>query len=798
VRSEKNKIILVWLLTCGVIRLLASNPQAPLLNGPIDVSGDFHDLSNFYYLADHIGEFDPGTHTGTIIYQRARLSVRHAFDNDLALIKPADANEFPEDQYAADPEMPFSIEFVSPRTLRIRMTSGPQYNPPQPELMLAGAVPHDDSWRYSKVDGGHRYASAFGSITITENPFHLEIRDALGNLLTGTDHARDNATSFTPILPFSFVRRTADYSRSFDAAFTLSPGEKIFGCGESFTSLDKRGQKIVLWANDANGIQNQNMYKPIPFFMSNRGYGMFLHTSTPITLDFGNNFSGVNSMMIGDDELDLFVFLGTPKEILDEYTKLTGKSPLPPLWSFGLWMSRCTYNSEEQVRDIAARLRQNNIPCDVLHLDTGWFETDWECDYQFSRTRFPNPEKMLSDLKNEGFQVSCWQLPYFVPKNKLFPELIKNNLVVRDGKGNLPYEDAVLDFSNPKTVDWYQEKLAGVLKMGVSAIKVDFGEAAPTCGIYADGRTGFYEHNLYPLRYNKAVADITKNVTGQNIIWARSAWAGSQRYPVHWGGDAESTDDGMAAELRGGLSLGLCGFSFWSHDVGGFTANSVETMDKDLFARWLAFGMLSSHSRCHGEAPKEPWNYGEKFMNEFRTIDEMKYRLMPYVYAQAKDCSEHGLPMVRALFVEFPGDPGSWLVDDEYLFGSDILVAPLMHENDLRRNVYLPPGTWIDYQTGKSYTGGWQNIQAGAIPGIILVRDGTIIPEIALAQSTSQMDWSKISLRFFASTSTAAKGLVFLPGDVEVHELTASEENGAFKLENDPYAGKVSYTLSRN
>jgi alpha-D-xyloside xylohydrolase len=776
----------------------AANPQLPLLNDPVDVSGDFRDLSNFYYLADQLADFDPARRTGKIVWQRAQYAVRHAFNNDLAFIASAKPNEFPENEYAANPELPFSIEFVSPRTLRIRLTSGPQVHPPQPELMLAGPVPHDDSWQYSKIDGGYRYASAFGSLTIQSNPFHLEIRDATGKLLTKTDHADDNKSSFTPILPFSFVRRAVDYSRSMNAAFTLSPGEKIFGCGESFTGLDKRGQKIVLWTDDANGVENQGMYKPIPFFMSNRGYGMFIHTSTPITCDFGNSFSGVNSLMVGDDELDLFIFLGSPKDILDEYTKLTGKSPLPPLWSFGLWMSRCTYNSEKQVREIAAQLRENKIPCDVLHLDTGWFETDWQCDYEFSPTRFPTPQKMLADLKNEGFHVSCWQLPYFVPKNKLFPELVQQNLVVRDGKGNLPYEDAVLDFSNPRTVDWYQDKLAGLLKMGVSAIKVDFGEAAPESGIYADGRTGFYEHNLYPLRYNKAVADITKETTGENIIWARSAWAGSQRYPIHWGGDAESTDDGMAAELRGGLSFGLSGFSFWSHDVGGFTANSVENMDTNLFARWLTFGMLSSHSRCHGEAPKEPWNYGTTFMDGFRATDEMKYRLMPYVYAQAKDCSDHGLPMVRALFVEFPDDPGSWLVDDEYLFGASILVAPLMHENETGRNVYLPPGTWIDYQSGKSYPGGWQKIEAGEIPGIILVRDGTVIPEIALAQSTSQMDWSKLDLKVFAQAATTATCSVFLPGDTELHALTLTKENGAFKLDSDPFAGRVAWRIRLN
>jgi alpha-D-xyloside xylohydrolase len=787
--------LITGILTLTAGRLAAANPALPLLNEPVDVSGDFRDFSNLYYLADRLAAFDPATGTGKITCQRSQYFTRQAFDNMLAVVKPIAPNEFPENEYAANPTLPFSIEFVSPRTLRLRLASGPQFRKSAGELMLAGEVPRDHSWKYSPVEGGHRYTSDFGSVTIFENPWHVEFRDASGRLLTRTDHDTDNTTSFTPILPFSFVRRAADYSRSMDAVFTLAPGEKIFGCGESFTGLDKRGQKIVLWTDDANGVENPGMYKPIPFFLSSRGYGMFLHTSSPVTCDIGNSFSGVNSLMLGDDELDLFVFLGSPREILDEYTRLTGKSPMPPLWSFGLWMSRCTYSSEQQVRDVAAKLRDNKIPCDVIHLDTGWFETDWRCNYQFSTSRFTDPQKMIADLKHDGFHISLWQLPYFVPKNTLFNELVEKNLVVRDAKGNLPSEDAVLDFSNPQTVAWYQDKLAHLLKMGVGAIKVDFGEAAPNNGLYASGRTGFYEHNLYPLRYNQAVADITKKTTGENIIWARSAWAGSQRYPLHWGGDAESTDQGMASELRGGLSFGLSGFSFWSHDVGGFTANSVAAMNTNLYLRWLAFGMLSSHSRCHGIAPREPWNYGDAFLDEFRRIDELKYRLMPYVYAQAKDCSERGLPMDRALFIDYPNDPGSWRVDDEYLFGSDILVAPLMEENPAGRDVYLPPGIWIDYQTGKAWDGGWRHIEAGPIPVVMLVRDGAVLPHIQLAQSTMQLDWSKIELVVFAKNSTTAKGLFCLPSDNVLCELVLNKSGDGFKLASDPLAGKVTWNL---
>ncbi|MBP8304146.1 MAG: alpha-xylosidase [Phycisphaerae bacterium] len=791
-----------WMLTLTAVVCLGStiapaapNPALPLLNEPVDISGDFRDFSNLYYMADRVVRFDPATASGTLRWRRAQYQTRQAFNNMLAVIRPVSGNEFPEREYEVDPCLPFSIEFVSPRTVRIRATSGPQLRKDEPSLMLAqGKAPKDDSWRYGKVEGGHRYTGACGSVTIVENPWAVEIRDAQGRLLTKSFHHSEGNMTYTPILPFSFVRRAADYSRGMSAVFSLSPGERIFGCGESFTGLDKRGQRVVLWTDDGNGTENREMYKPIPFFMSSLGYGMFMHTSSPITCDFGRYHGSVNSLMIGDDELDLFVFLGTPREILDAYTDLTGKSPVPPLWSFGLWMSRCTYFSEKQTREVAARLRENRIPCDVLHLDTGWFETDWRCDYQFSKSRFQDPQKMIADLKADGFRISLWQLPYFVPKNTLFNELIEKGLVVRDPKGNLPYEDAVLDLSNPAAVGWYQDKLAGLLRMGVGAIKVDFGEAAPHAGLYASGRTGFYEHNLYPLRYNKAVAEVTQRVTGEDIIWARSAWAGSQRYPLHWGGDSESTNGGMAAQIRGGLSFGLCGFSFWSHDVGGFISRASD----DLYLRWLAFGVLTSHTRCHGTSPKEPWEYGQAVMDRFRTIVELKYRLMPYIYAQAKDSSQRGLPMLRALFLEYPEDPGSWRVDDEYLFGSSILVAPLLEDRATARDVYLPSGTWIDYQTGKTFTGGWNRIEAGPIPVVMLVKEGTVLAHIGLAQSTKAMDWSRLDLVPFAKDTQEAKGLVCLPADNRLVEVTLTRKDGAWRVATDPLAGKVTFKVRMN
>jgi alpha-D-xyloside xylohydrolase len=772
----------------------AGNQPPPLLSDLVDVSRDFRDYTSAYYLADALSRFDPATGTGSLTWRRHQLVPALAFDNMKPVWKPFVGAVFPAREYPTDPELPFSLQFVSPRTvrLRVRTSASAAERPDGESLMLVAPPGRDTSWRHEAVAGGHRYSSAYGSVTVTEKPWHVELRDPRGRLLTRTQHASDFSDTLVPALPFAFVRRSSDFSRSVAAVLSLAPGEKLFGCGESFTRLDKRGQRVVLWANDANGAEGERMYKPIPFLLSNRGYGLFVHTSAPATFDMGASYHGSNALLLGDDELDLFLFLGTPAEVLGEYTTLTGKAPMPPLWSFGVWMSRISYFSEEETRAVAARLRQERIPSDVIHLDTGWFETDWRSDYEFSPTRFKDPAKMIADLKRDGFHVSLWQLPYFVPNNKLFPEIVSRGLAVRDPKGNLPYDDAVLDFSNPDTVRWYRGKIASLLRLGVGAIKVDFGEAAPLTGLYASGRTGFYEHNLYPLRYNRVVAELTREVTGEDIIWARSAWAGSQRYPIHWGGDAGKSDAGMAASLRGGLSLGLSGFTFWSHDMGGFFGGKTE----EVYHRWVPFGMLTSHSRSHGQAPKEPWEFSPGFLDDYRRAAELKYRLMPYVYAQARDASARGLPMVRALFIEYPEDPGSWLVEDEYLFGSDILVAPLMEPATSARDVYLPPGRWIDYQTGRAYPGGWHRIQAAALPVAMLVRSGAAIPHIKLAQSTALMDWSALELVVFGD-GPEARGLVCLPADNVLHPLRATRSGAGFVLSNNPLRGRVTWTVRR-
>ena len=741
-----------------------------LLSQSKDMSQDFLDLSTTYFFADSLVSFDTSTGKGTVQWKRQQLMPRQAFNANTYLHQPLQSLDFPETAYDNNPQLTFTVEPVSERTLRIRMLTSPIVPKEDADDPMLIGKPADGRsfWKAEKTDKGTLYTSRYGSLLIENYPWRLVLKDADGRLLTQTRCWSDNDSTQVKVPPFSFIKRGSDNSRSINPVFSLAPNEKIYGCGESATALNKAGQKVNLFVTDPQGPETPDMYKPIPFFFSNRGYGMFMHTSAPVTCDFGCSYIGATKLFMADEAMDIFIFLGSPKEMLSEYTALVGRPEMPPLWSFGTWMSRITYFSEAEGRDVARKLRENKIPSDVIHFDTGWFGVDWQCDYAFAADRFDNPRQMLTDLRSQGFRTCLWQLPYFTPKNKFFPELVERGLYVRNGKGQLPYEDVVLDFTNPETVKWYQEKLGNLIEMGVGAIKVDFGEGAPLDAIYANGRSGLYEHNLYPLRYNKTVADIIKKLHGENIIWARSAWAGSQRYPLHWGGDAATTETGFEGTVRSGLSIGLSGFCFWSNDIGGFVTQSPES----LYRRWLPFGFLTSHSRVHGAPPTEPWYYGKEFTDYFRRCAELKYKLMPYVYAQSKECTENGWPMLRALLLEYPDDPGAWLVEDEYMFGSNLLVAPMLEEGS-GRDVYLPGRQkWIDYQTGKVYAPGWNHIECGTLPIVILVKDGSAIPHIPVAQCTDQMKWDKITWKKYLADEKKAKGLLCLPQDGQLQRIS--------------------------
>lgn len=742
--------------------------NARFLGEAVDVSRHFYEMINLYFIADHMTDFNFETLSGTLHFKRKERKGRMAFNAYSAPFEDSTSWNFPA-VYADEPAWPVRFSFAAANAVRVQADFS--VDPPEAsDSPMIVSLPEYRGVRTAARDNGVVMQTDAMQVEVIFSPFSVVFRDAGGRLLTRTLNAASSRClqNCNP-LPLSYVRTNSDMKKYTAASFQIQPGEHFYGGGESFTPLDKRGQKLVLWSEDAHGCQTGAMYKPVPFYMSSHGYGVFAHTGAPVTLDFGQAYQEAQTVFTGEDRLDFFLFCGTPKEILAAYTALTGRSPVPPLWSFGLWMSRISYRSEEQVQEVARKLEQNRIPCDVIHLDTNWFEKDWCCDYRFSPTRFPHAQQMVGDLLRRGFHICLWQLPYFTPGNPYYAELIRKGYAVRDAEGRLPTEDAILDFSNPEAVSWYQDKLRPLLKMGVSAIKADFGEAAPLSGRYHSGRTGLAEHNLYPLRYNQAVAEAVKSVTGEPVIWARSAWAGSQRYPIHWGGDAENTNMAMLAELRGGLSLGMCGFSFWSHDSGGFVRKSPE----ELYARWNFMSIFTSHMRCHGAPPKEPWEYSPAFLELFRRQVETRYRLMPYLYAQSIRSARSGLPVLRSLFLEYPEDPACRTIEDQYFFGEDILVAPLFEDRAAARQVYLPKGRWMSLEDGTLYAGGqWREIPAGRLDGVALVREGAMIPVVDPALHTRDIDWKTLQYVWFTADGRRVTGTGIVPERKETFDCT--------------------------
>src|ERR687885_797910 len=414
-------------------------------NQPIDMSEEWSKQENHFFIASKIEEFDRGSLSGKIRWKGQALKQRVSYHQLTPQLEDYKVwEDAPPGEYEDEQDLPFSVSFISPRAVRLQMSAQIAALREEASLVLDGEPGTDDSWEINGAEASSTtYESRFGSVTVAYDPLHFEFRDASGKLLTRSRHLSDSMSVVnTRPTPFSFVRTASSLRRHIAASFSLSSNEKLFGCGESFTRLDKRGQKLVLWTYDAYSVQTPDMYKPVPFFMSNRGYGMFVHTSAPLTLDLGASYNEANVMYLGDDYLDLFVFFGSPKEILSEYTALTGRSPTPPLWSFGLWMGRESYYSEDEVRDVAKKLRDHRIPCDMVHLDTGWPEVPHPVDFEFSESRYSDPAKMLSDLKEQGFRLSLWQLPYLNPKNPLHGVAIEEGHVVLTATGHPPADDA--------------------------------------------------------------------------------------------------------------------------------------------------------------------------------------------------------------------------------------------------------------------------------------------------------------------------------------------------------------------
>lgn len=493
---------------------------------------------------------------------------------------------------------------------------------------------------------------------------------------------------------------------------SLSVGEYIYGFGEKFTTFTKNGQNVEIWNADGGTCSDQS-YKSIPFYASSRGYGVFVNSSDKVSYEVASDTVSKVSFTLPGESLEYFVFGGENlTEVLKGYTDLTGKPALPPAYTFGLWLttSFTTNYDEETINSFIDGMAERDIPLQVFHFDCFWMkEFEW-CNFEWDTRQFPDPPAMLKRLhEDKGLKTCAWINPYIGQRSKLFDEGVKGGYFVKNLDGSVFQADewqpamAIVDFTNPAACEWYASKLRVLCEMGIDTFKTDFGERIPTKVKYFNGADPIKMHNYYTQLYNKVVFDVLKEFYGENkaCLFARSATAGGQQFPVHWGGDCSAEYSSMAETIRGGLSLCMSGFGFFSHDMSGFEA----TATPDIYKRWAAFGLFSTHSRLHGnQSYRVPWLFDDESSDVLRFFTKLKGKLMPYIFAQAIKTHEIGVPMMRAMVLDFANDPACLTLDRQYMFGDDILVAPILNEEGIAE-YYVPAGKWTDIITGKVYEG---------------------------------------------------------------------------------------------
>lgn len=517
----------------------------------------------------------------------------------------------------------------------------------------------------------------------------------------------------------------------------LGVGEKIYGLGERFTNFIKNGQTVDIW-NEDGGTGTEQAYKNIPFYLSNRKYGLFVDNPGKVSFEVGSEKVSRVQFSVPGEEMSYSVVGGENlKAILNTYTDLTGKAPLVPDWSYGLWLSTSftTDYDEKTVLEFVDGMAERNIPLSVFHFDCRWMkELEW-CNFDWDKSKFPDPEGLLKKLHDRGLKICVWINSYIGQKSPLFEEGAKNGYFIKNEDGSVWQWDrwqagmAIVDFTNPEATKWYQGYLKKLVAMGVDCFKTDFGERIPTEGVnYYDGSDPELMHNYYTYLYNKAIYDVLVETKGADeaILFARPATVGGQQFPVHWGGDCSSNYPSMAESLRAGLSFGMSGFGYWSHDIAGFE----DQASPDLYKRWTQFGLLSSHSRYHGStAYKVPWLYGDEAVDVAREFTELKLQLKPYLLKMAQETHETGVPMMRAMVLEFPDDPTCEDIDTQYMLGDDLLVAPVFREDGVARFYVPDDGTgqaWTNIITDTAYEPGkWYTEQYDYHTLPVLARPGT-------------------------------------------------------------------------
>ncbi len=514
----------------------------------------------------------------------------------------------------------------------------------------------------------------------------------------------------------------------------LKVGENVYGLGERFTPFVKNGQVVEIW-NEDGGTNSEQAYKNIPFYLTNKSYGVFVNHPGKISYEIASESVTKVQFSVPGEYIEYFIINGpTIKKILENYSLLTGRSALPPSWSFGLWLSTSftTSYDEKTVTSFIEGMKDRDIPLSVFHFDCFWMKEFHFIDLEWDASEFPDPQGMIKRLKAKGLRICLWINPYVSQQSRLFDEGKNKGFLLKKVNGDVWQWDrwqagmGIVDFTNLDACKWYTGYLEKLIDMGVDCFKTDFGERIPTDVVYFDNSDPYKMHNYYTFIYNKLVFELLEKKLGKGnaVVFSRSATAGCQKYPVHWGGDCHAKFESMAESLRGGLSLSLSGFVFWSHDIGGFESTS----SADIYKRWIAFGLLSSHSRLHGnKSYRVPWNYDEESVSVLRFFTKLKCSLMPYLFSMACEASMKGIPVMRAMILEFPDDNACEYLDRQYMLGNSLLVAPVFSESGFV-SYYLPSGIWTNFFTGEKVNGGcWINEKHDYLSIPLFIRDNSIL-----------------------------------------------------------------------
>ena len=633
-------------------------------------------------------------------------------------------------------EYGITIEAVASGVVRLLLQ--PSGASTRERTVLARPPAHDASAVGVSVSGGgaSRITTADLVAEIDLDPFHVSFTSPDGKVYLQQAGLERGVTGTPLNLPLGASR--AGDRQILHESFACAPDEHFYGFGEKFTNFDKRGQWLAMWNDDAHGVNTERAYKNVPFFVSSKGYGLFVDSVTYVNFDMGATSHAHFNLLVPDSALDYYFVAGPdPEAVIRRYAELVGRPILPPKWAFGLWVSSSfTQDNAAAAIERGRMLREHEIPSDVLHLDTYWQRFGNWSDLEWNRDAFPDPQSMIQDIKALDFKLCLWINPYLGCESARFGEAEEKGFLLKTRSGE-PYvlqlwggdhpEVGIIDFTNPDAAAWWKELLRRLLKAGADVFKTDFGEGVPADAVAWNGMSGEHLHNLYTLLYNDLAAEVTAEMTGgPGLVWGRSTYAGGQRHAAQWAGDPNCTYEDMASTMRGGLSLAMCGHPFWSHDMGGFHGKP----SADLYLRWSQFGLFSPLSRLHGTTTRLPWDYGENVLRIFRQFARLRYRLLPYIYSEAIRSAETSLPLMRPMVLQFPDDPGTYGLDLQYMFGPDMLVAPI-YNREGSRSVYFPTGDWVDFWTADLIRGpSTRTVKTELNRMPLYVRGNALIPTI--------------------------------------------------------------------